>query len=79
MAFRRRPAGDVPPAVARQVEEEIQEHLGRRTEDLVREGMPESEARRQAIAEFGDLDGARRELGAIVTTRSMNSPSEENW
>ncbi|MGD8331476.1 MAG: ABC transporter permease, partial [Acidobacteriota bacterium] len=55
----------VPAAVARQIDEELDEHLRRRTEDLMGEGMPEPAARRQAMAEFGDLDEARRELGAI--------------
>jgi predicted permease len=64
-AFRGRRPGDVPREIARAVENEIQEHLRRRTEDLVAEGLSEAEARRRAISEFGDLDAARCELGAI--------------
>jgi predicted permease len=53
--------------VARDVDDEIRFHLDRRTEDLVDAGLPEPEARRRALAEFGDQGRAdhalRRESG----------------
>ena len=42
------------------IDEELRFELDMRTAELVRQGVPEAEARRQAIAEFGDLDETRR-------------------
>lgn len=52
-------------ARSRAVEEEIEFHLRERIAELVRQGVAEDEARRQAEREFGDLGGARAELEAI--------------
>lgn len=45
-----------------EIEEEIAFHLDMRTDDLVRSGVPEAEARERALSEFGDVDGLRRSL-----------------
>ena len=42
------------------VDEELAFELDMRTEELVQQGLSEAEARRQAVAEFGDLDETRR-------------------
>src|SRR5688572_31966914 len=49
--------------IGSEVEEELSFHLDMRIEALLREGVPKEEARRMALAEFGDLDSARRALG----------------
>ncbi|HEY7683601.1 MAG TPA: ABC transporter permease [Gemmatimonadales bacterium] len=51
--------------VDREIEEEVAFHLDSRAADLVMEGLPEAEARRQAEREFGDLQAARAQLAAI--------------
>jgi predicted permease len=40
------------------IREEIEDHLARQTADLVRAGVPPTEARRQAVLKFGGLDAA---------------------
>ena len=45
--------------ISRDVDAELQFHIEARTEALVREGVEPVEARRRALAEFGDLDDAR--------------------
>lgn len=47
------------------VDDEIRFDLDMRAADLVREGMPEAEARRQALAEFGNLEETRRYCEAL--------------
>ena len=55
--WRRNPDADV--------DAELRFHLDERVEDLVARGMPTVAARAQALEEFGDLDTARAQLGAI--------------
>ena len=45
--------------ISRDVDTELQFHIDARTEALVREGVDPEEARRRALAEFGDLEDAR--------------------
>lgn len=47
------------------IDAEIGDHIEHRVRDLARAGMSAAEARRRALAEFGDLPAARRELLAI--------------
>jgi predicted permease len=42
------------------IDEELRFELDMRTAELVREGLVEADARRQALAEFGDLEQTRR-------------------
>jgi predicted permease len=42
------------------IDEELRAHLERRVEALTAQGVPEEEARRRALAEFGDIDATRR-------------------
>ncbi|MGH7505580.1 MAG: ADOP family duplicated permease, partial [Longimicrobiales bacterium] len=46
--------------IRREVDEELAYELDMRTAELVREGCDEAEARRRAVAEFGDLEATRR-------------------
>ncbi|MGH7713689.1 MAG: ADOP family duplicated permease [Gemmatimonadaceae bacterium] len=48
--------------VSRDVDEELHVHLAMRVEELMRRGTPREDAERQARAEFGDVDAARRAL-----------------
>src|SRR5918993_1835741 len=46
--------------VASDVDEELRLHLEMRVEELIAAGMPENEARREALRQFGDLETTRR-------------------
>lgn len=52
------------------IEDELSFHLERRVEDLVREGLPEAEARERARREFGDVAKIRRDLSRLERRRS---------
>ncbi|HEX7120885.1 MAG TPA: ABC transporter permease, partial [Gemmatimonadaceae bacterium] len=58
-----------PRTLGREVDDEIRFHIDARTEELVRQGLTESEARERALAEYGDIDASRRELAAIDERR----------
>ena len=47
------------------VDEELRFELDMRTEELVAQGVPEAEARRRAVGEFGDLERTRRYCAAL--------------
>src|SRR5215207_11554459 len=51
--------------IAHEVDEELQLHIDMRTEALVRQGLPASEARERATREFGDVDDAARYCAAV--------------
>src|SRR5688572_6339355 len=53
------------PDPRRDVEDELRFHFDARIEDLVEQGMPAEDARRQALGEFGDTNSVRAELIAI--------------
>ncbi len=46
----------------RNIEEELDHHIQERVEQLMALGLPEEQAREQAVREFGDLEQARRRL-----------------
>ena len=52
-------------SIAHDVDEEIIDHLRRRTAALVAAGCDEAEARTRAVAEFGDVSAARHEITAM--------------
>ena len=56
-------------AVGRDVEDEIRFHLDARTEELIRLGVPEREARDRAYLEYGDVEQSRRELARLDRRR----------
>jgi predicted permease len=53
----------------RRLDRELQYHVDRRVSDLVRSGVPEREARRQAAMEVGGLTQVREEVRDIWLTR----------
>jgi hypothetical protein len=55
--------------VGADVDEEIAFHLAEREADLVACGIPPSEARAQAAAEFGEVDAVRARLRIMGETR----------
>ena len=59
--------------IARQIDEELDFHIEGRTEELMRLGLPRGAARARAIQEFGDMQQARTELGAIDTVQVARS------
>lgn len=72
------PAG-ASPSVQADVDREIQEHLRRRTDELVADGMDAEAAGRQALDEFGDLEEARRALTAIDTRIARRAAARRDW
>jgi predicted permease len=60
-----------------EVDEEVGFHLDMRTEELVRGGMPEAEARARAAREFGDVEEARRALCRTEETRERGRRRSE--
>src|SRR5690606_7176071 len=58
-----------PRTLGREVDDEIRFHIDARTEELVRQGLTEAEAREQALTEYGDIDASRRELATIDQRR----------
>lgn len=54
-----------------EMDEEIDTHLQLCVESLVKQGVPEAEARRRAAERFGDLDAARLRLRAGAREREL--------
>ena len=48
------------PALERQLDAELRDHLERQVADYVREGLSEPDARRRATLEFGGLEQIRK-------------------
>ncbi len=48
-----------------EVDEEVRFHLDMRTEELMESGLSRDEASARALREFGDVSGARREMGRL--------------
>jgi putative ABC transport system permease protein len=48
-----------PETVASEIDAELRHHLELRVEELTARGMPAEDARREALRQFGDLEGAR--------------------
>jgi putative ABC transport system permease protein len=69
--------------IGAEVEEEVRFHLDMRAEELTGSGLSREEARRQALGEFGDVEGARVSLGrtdrATEGTRRRRMLAEEWW
>ncbi|MBV9774322.1 MAG: ABC transporter permease, partial [Gemmatimonadetes bacterium] len=66
------------PDVDADVEDELQFHLATRAEELEARGVPTREARARALAEFGDLAGARRECREIGS-RQLRRGRRGEW
>jgi len=76
---RRLEPADASPSVQADVDHEIQEHLRRRTDELIADGLEDEAARRRALEEFGDLEEARRALTAIDTRIARRAASRRDW
>jgi len=57
------------PALERQLDAELRDHLQRQIADYVRDGLSESEARRRAAIEFGGLEQIREQCRDARGTR----------
>ena len=57
------------PDVRADVDDELEFHLETRAAEYVAQGLPSAEARARAVAEFGDLEEARRRCRAIGEER----------
>ena len=53
-----------------EVDDELRFHLEMRAAELRRQGVPDEEAARRAVAEFGDVREARHELAAMTRRRA---------
>jgi putative ABC transport system permease protein len=65
--------------VQTEVDEELRFHLDMRAAELVRRGLRPSDAREQALREFGDVREARGELAAIDRRRTARRDRAEWW
>jgi len=65
------------PNLDDEVDAELDFHLEMRTRELMRAGVPEADARREAVARFGDLRRARRECRAIGQQREQRMRSAQ--
>ncbi len=65
---------DIPNSKRKkEVLQEIQQNLHEKVEDLISQGMTESEAVQKTIDDFGDIDEIRKELvGSAQLTKSKN-------
>jgi putative ABC transport system permease protein len=64
-------------SVDRDVDDEIRFHLDSRIAELVAAGLDAEQARRIAAQEFGDAEGARRELAAMDRHRAARTARHE--
>ncbi len=69
--FRRDPQADV--------DAELRFHLDARVDDLIARGVTAEGARKQALAEFGDVDATRERLGAIDRRIAERNGRAEWW
>src|SRR5690349_19173483 len=60
------------------IDEELRFELDMRTAELMRQGVPEADARRQARIEFGDLDETRR-ICAELDRAGQRSERRGEW
>ncbi len=69
--------------IRREVSDEFAFHLDMRTDDLVREGMTPSDARAQALKEFGTVDSSAHTLAQLGDTverhRRISHFAAELW
>ncbi len=68
-----------PQTIRAEVDEELRYHLERRAADLEAAGLSPEAARRQAAAEFGDLEGTRRALVRTDTGAERASRRRLSW
>ncbi|MEX2570187.1 MAG: ABC transporter permease [Gemmatimonadota bacterium] len=64
---------------ASDVDDELRFHLDMRVEDLMRGGLSEADARRQAEREFGDVDRIRGELNETGRRRQRSRKRARVW
>jgi putative ABC transport system permease protein len=55
--------------VESEIDDELRFHLDMRTEERVRQGIPESDARRAALERFGNVESVHDALGSIDRER----------
>jgi putative ABC transport system permease protein len=65
--------------IRRGIEDELDFHLESRIDDLMRSGLPRAAARAQALQEFGDMQQARDELGAIDVRGAERKRRAQWW
>ena len=65
--------------IARAVDDELQFHFELAVRDLMAKGVPESDARQQVEARFGNVEHTRRGLEAIDHARVRESRRTEWW
>src|SRR5262245_34081242 len=71
--------GRGPRAIQRAVDDEVRFHLDMRVDALMRSGLSRDAAHAQALAEFGDLGEATRELTEMSRRRESRSRVTEWW
>ncbi len=61
----------------RQLDAELRDHLERQIADYVAAGMPEAEARRRALVEFGGLERVKEECRDVRGTRRLEDTGQD--
>ena len=69
----------VPPAVEREVEEELAFHVDMRVRELVARGWTEDDARREAVARFGDIERVKGDCRTLGKGRDARMNRRLGW
>ncbi|MEW5915711.1 MAG: ABC transporter permease [Gemmatimonadota bacterium] len=67
------------PNARREVDAELAFHIDMRTRELIAHGVPADEARKQAIAHFGDVDGISSQLRRDRAARDADHKRQDWW
>jgi len=70
---------DSKPDAKRDVDDEVAFHLEMRTREFIEQGVAPEEARRQALASFGDVQAIRSDLNKERATRNQERESRDWW
>ena len=67
------------PDIDEDVDAEITAHLGMRIEELMSHGMSAEAARREALRQFGDVNGTRSAIAALDAAHETGARSAAAW
>src|SRR5947207_1792841 len=70
---------DSVPNAKRDVDDELAFHIDMRTRELIEQGVPAAEARRQAMAHFGDVAAIRSDLRQERSARNDERRRQDWW
>src|SRR5688572_4018339 len=65
--------------LTRELDEEVRFHVEARVADLMAQGLPEAEARNEALRRFGDTDDLRQYCQTIEVSQMRRMRMHEWW